>query len=319
MAEILDCLIVGAGPAGLVAATYLARYRRRIAVVDAGASRARWIPTSHNCPGFPLGVSGTALLARLREQAEEHGVVVTHGRIDWLLREAHGHGGVAFVARDAEGKTWRAATVILATGIVDRLPEVEGGAQALAAAIEAGTLRLCAVCDGYEARDSRIAVLAPGDDARRHAAFLRTFSRTVDAIDSAVPYRLECDADGCRIETAALDEVDGDGDGDGDRAGASVREYDTLYPALGGDSQSQLAQPLGAVLDDEGALRTDAHQQTSVAGLYAIGDVVSALNQIAVAVGHAAIAATAIHNRLPPNPRGADVQPGSGMNLPGGY
>ena len=82
----LDCLVVGAGPAGLVAATYLARFRRRIAVVDAGASRARWIPTSHNCPGFPLGVSGTTLLARLREQAEEHGVVVTPGRIDWLLQ-----------------------------------------------------------------------------------------------------------------------------------------------------------------------------------------------------------------------------------------
>lgn len=298
MAETLDCLVVGAGPAGLVAATYLARFRRRIAVVDSGASRARWIPTSHNCPGFPLGVSGTTLLARLREQAEEHGVVVTPGRIDWLLREAHGHGGSVFVARDAAGNTWRAATVILATGIVDRLPEVEGGPEALAAAIEAGTLRLCAVCDAYEARDSRIAVLAPGEEARRHAAFLRTFSRTVDAIDSSAPYRLECDAGGCRIETAALD-----GDGTGDGAVGPVREYDTLYPALGSDSQSQLAQALGAAVDDEGALRTDAHQQTSVDGLYAIGDVVSALNQIAVAVGHAATAATAVHNGLPANPR----------------
>ena len=289
MPETLDCLVVGAGPAGLVAATYLARFRRRIALVDAGASRARWIPTSHNCPGFPLGVSGTTLLARLREQAEEHGVVVTHGRIEGLLREAQGADGAAFVARDAAGATWRAAAVILATGIVDRLPDVEGGPDALAAAIEAGTLRLCAVCDAYEAQDSRIAVLAPADDAQRHAAFLRTFSRSVDAIDSGVPYRLECDAGGCRIETAA---------------GGPVREYDTLYPVLGGDSQSQLAQALGAAVDDEGALRTDAHQQTSVDGLYAIGDVVSALNQIAVAVGHAAIAATAVHNRLPPNPRG---------------
>jgi thioredoxin reductase (NADPH) len=284
MPDTLDCLIVGAGPAGLVAATYLARYRRRIAVVDAGASRARWIPTSHNCPGFPLGVSGTALLARLREQAEEHGVVVTHGRIEALAREpADGDAPCMFVARDAAGGEWRASAVILATGIVDRLPEVEGGPQALAAAIEAGTLRLCAVCDAYEARDSRIAVLAPGDEAQRHAAFLRTFSRTVDAIHSDdAPYRLECDAEKCR--------VDG-------------REYDTLYPVLGGDAQSQLARSMGAAVDDEGALRTDAHQQTSVEGLYAIGDVVSALNQIAVAVGHAAIAATAAHNRLPSNPR----------------
>lgn len=301
MAELLDCLIVGAGPGGLVAATYLARYRRRIAVVDAGASRARWIPTSHNCPGFPLGVSGTTLLARLREQAETHGVVVTHGRIDSLAREtARDHDGAGlFVARDAAGGEWRAATVILATGIVDRLPRVEGGPEVLAAAIESGTLRLCAVCDGYEARDSRIAVLGPAGEAGRHADFLRTFSCTVDAIDSDVPYRLSCDDTGCRVETA----VEGAGD-----AGA-VREYDTLYPVLGGDSQSQLAMALGAAVDEEGALRTDPHQQTSVDGLYAVGDVVSALNQIAVAVGHAAIAATAVHNRLPPNSR-----VGSGTN-----
>jgi thioredoxin reductase (NADPH) len=289
MPEALDCLIVGAGPGGLVAATYLARYRRRIAVVDAGASRARWIPTSHNCPGFPLGVSGTTLLARLRRQAEEHGVVVTHGRVESLSREVvagtgEDAGGATevFVARDVAGNEWRAAMVILATGIVDRLPQVEGGDEALAAAIEAGTLRLCAVCDAYEARDSRIAVLAPAGDAESHARFLRTFSRTVDAIDSDAPYRLECDAGACRIDG---------------------REYDTLYPVLGSDAQSQLARGLGAAVDEAGALRTDAHLQTSADGLYAIGDVVSALNQIAVAVGHAAIAATAVHNRLPPNPR----------------
>ncbi|HSM11709.1 MAG TPA: NAD(P)-binding protein, partial [Lysobacter sp.] len=60
----LDCLIVGAGPAGLTAATYLVRFHRRIAVVDAGESRARWIPTSHNFPGYPSGIGGHALLAK---------------------------------------------------------------------------------------------------------------------------------------------------------------------------------------------------------------------------------------------------------------
>ena len=59
-ADVLDVLVVGAGPAGLTAATYLARFHRRFAVVDAGKSRARWIPTSHNCPGFPFGVAGPA-------------------------------------------------------------------------------------------------------------------------------------------------------------------------------------------------------------------------------------------------------------------
>ena len=76
---------------------------------------------------------------------------------------------------------------------------------------------------------------------------------------------------------------------------------DTVYPVLGGDAQSTLATALGARVDDNGELLVDDKQQTSVDGLYAIGDVVSALNQISVAVGHAAIAATAIHNRLPHN------------------
>ena len=77
--------------------------------------------------------------------------------------------------------------------------------------------------------------------------------------------------------------------------------FDTLYPALGSDAQSGLARSFGAKVDNKDELLVDAHMQTSVDGLYAIGDVVSALNQISVAVGHAAIAATAIHNRLPRN------------------
>src|SRR3546814_6469893 len=65
----LDCLIIGAGPAGLTAALYLARYRRRIAVVDAGNSRAALIPATHNYPGFPDGIPGRDLLVR---RSEEH-------------------------------------------------------------------------------------------------------------------------------------------------------------------------------------------------------------------------------------------------------
>ena len=303
MPHIHDCLVIGAGPAGLVAATYLARFRRDLAVVDAGRSRAARIPTSHNCPGFPLGVSGPRLLQRMREQAETYDVVIEPGRVDRLVRD-----GDHFRAEDAGGRAWHARSVILATGIVDRLPPMEGGDDACEAAIDAGVLRLCAVCDAYEARGERIGVLAPADEAIRHGVFLRTFTSEVDAIRShpgepgddaiaaarthgvellSTPARLSCDAQACRVEFE-----------DG-----SVRDYDTLYPALGSDNQSQLALSLGAEVDGEGALQVDAHQQTSVEGLFAIGDVVSALNQIAVAVGHAAIAATAVHNRLPPNPR----------------
>ena len=83
---------------------------------------------------------------------------------------------------------------------------------------------------------------------------------------------------------------------------AGPRAFDVVYPMLGLVSRSSLAVGAGADCDEEGALVVDQHQMTSVDGLYAIGDVVSALNQISVATGHAAIAATDVHNRLAPNP-----------------
>lgn len=294
--NILDCLIVGAGPAGLTAATYLARFRRRILVVDAGASRARWIPASHNCPGFPFGVAGNELLARFRLQAESYGVPHANARVSQLSRHADG-----FTASDGE-RHWHARNVILATGVVDRMPRLSG----LEEAIGTGAVRLCAVCDAYEARGDVIGVLAPGDEAIEHAAFLRTFSGQVHALtidDGASDAALQRRATDCGVQLwpsperiELVDDACQAWFGDGRRL-----RLDTLYPVLGADSQSSLAAALGATLDHEGALVVDAHLQTSVPDLYAIGDVVSALNQISVAVGHAAIAATTVHRRLPPN------------------
>ena len=294
---LLDVLVVGAGPAGLTAATYLARYHRSFAVVDAGKSRARWIPASHNCPGFPHGVGGEALLGKLREQARSFDVAIEEGRIGKLERADEG-----FVATSDDGRRWRARFVLLATGVVDVMPAMDG----LEDGIARHAVRLCAVCDGYEASDDAIAVLAPADDAIHHALFLRSFSRRVTAIRSedGEPSdecaRLAREAGVTLLPTAtAMRCLPGDGcEVDTD---AGTHRFDTLYPVLGSDAQSGLALALGADADDNGELITDERQQTSVDGLYAIGDVVSALNQISVAMGHAAIASTAIHNRLPRN------------------
>jgi thioredoxin reductase (NADPH) len=78
--------------------------------------------------------------------------------------------------------------------------------------------------------------------------------------------------------------------------------FDSFYPVLGADAKAGLAIALGAQVDECGELLVDSHMQTSVPNLYAAGDVVSTLNQISVAVGHAAVAATAIHHRLAANP-----------------
>lgn len=82
--ERIDCLIIGGGPAGLTAALYLARYRRKVVVADAGASRARLIPRSHNLAGFPEGISGREMLLRMREHATGYGANIRDGTISAL-------------------------------------------------------------------------------------------------------------------------------------------------------------------------------------------------------------------------------------------
>jgi len=300
--EPLDCLIIGGGPAGLTAAIYLARFRRRVVLVDCDESRARYIPVSHNCPGFPFGVSGPELLARMRDQAAQFGIEPVAARVDALeLRDG------VFLAK-AGDRSWRARTILLATGIKDRLPHVEDLEQGIAD----GVLRICAICDGYEARDERIAVFGPPASVVGHACFLRTFSRRVCVVLSETGD--VSDSDLARAERLGIEILQPpqalrlNRDASSTMHSCTVtwpgseRSFDTLYPVLGADLKGHLASAIGAARDERGELIVDARMQTSVEGCYAAGDAVSAVNQIAVAVGHASIAAIAIHNALPGNP-----------------
>ena len=112
-----DCLIVGGGPAGLMAAIYLGRFRRRVIVVDAGESRAKWIPVTHKCPGFPDGISGTNLLDRLKQQATNYGAVLVEDTIR-DMRVLDG-GFSASTSRPIHSRS-----VLVATAIVDTLPDI---------------------------------------------------------------------------------------------------------------------------------------------------------------------------------------------------
>lgn len=118
-----ECLIVGGGPAGLTAATYLSRFRRRVLLVDAGVSRAAQIPETHNHPGF-AGISGPELLAAMRSQAERYGAEIIRGRVLNLTRTCE---GFSAVVGDAQINS---RLVLLATGLTDRSPKLPGLDQA---------------------------------------------------------------------------------------------------------------------------------------------------------------------------------------------
>ncbi|NJC41326.1 thioredoxin reductase (NADPH) [Brevundimonas alba] len=288
-----EVLIIGAGPAGLTAATYLARFRRRVLVADGGAPRACWIPLSHNLPGFPQGITGEAILKRMTEQALEFDATIEPGRVEALERDGDG-----FRAR-LNGRDLRARAVLLATGVVDHHPDLPG----VERAIERSVVRICPICDGYEAIGKAVAIIGKDDMGVREAAFLRTYSDRVTLIHVGRPEDLTQEDELRRMSVelirAPIDNVRLEGDRVTALSwGGTFRVFDHVYSALGTSPNAALARGLGAKVGEDGRMIVDDHQATSVPGLYAAGDVVRGLNQIAVAGAEAAIAATAIHNAL---------------------
>lgn len=292
----LDAVVVGGGPAGLTAATYLRRFHRSCLVLDSGDSRARWIPESNNCPGFPQGVSGEELLRRMKLQADGFKTRFESAIVDSIRRD-----GEAFVLA-AGSAEWRARCVILATGVADKLPD----APWVEAAVAGHALRLCSICDAYEASDTRIGVYGPLADIAAHGSFLRAYSSRVVLLPTD-------DADGgealaqARAQGVEVLPHGGTLGFDGQRCTytheGGTETFDTVYPFLGAYTTAGLVATLGVELSDTGEIVVDRRQMTDMPGLFAIGDVVSGLNQISVAVGQAAIAATAAHRWLPFAPR----------------
>jgi len=219
----IDCLIVGGGPAGLTAAIYLARFHLEVLVVDGGNSRAMLIPKTRNHAGFPEGITGPNLLRRMSQQARIYGARVVEGNVDALLPEGEGFRAIGSMSE------------MVAPGAAHALDP--GQRDAL---VEAGVRLVDGPTGGFELSGDRI-----------------------------------------RMDSAA-----------------GVLAFASIYPALGSAIRSELGVALGAETSSDGCLLVDAHQRTSVAGLYAAGDVVKGLDQISHAMGEGGVAATTIRNDL---------------------
>lgn len=193
--ELFEAIVVGAGPAGLAAALYLACYRRSVLVLHDGRRRARRIPKTYNVPGYAKGISGAALIRRMSANAVEYGVLMGKARIGTA-----GRSGGAFVLSSDDGANWSSRTLIRATGV--RLNQVDLPCRVHEAAIGVGILRYCPACDGYEHTGNtprthrehtgkRIGVVGRDSNDAAEAMFLRQYSRDSTLMPLSHPERGE--------------------------------------------------------------------------------------------------------------------------------
>jgi thioredoxin reductase len=288
-----DCIIVGAGPAGLNAALVLGRARWRVLVLDDGSPRNYATREMHGVLGHD-GLDPSELRARGRAELARYGVEV-------VTLEVHDAEALDEAVRvRCADRIEVARAVLLATGMLDELPDVPGFAE-----VWGTSAHTCPYCDGFEHRDERLAVLAAGDRGEHLAVLLRQWSDDVILLSNG-PHNLTADqlarvqAVGVPVIEKAvvgLDSHDGQlrhvrlGDG-------QTLDRDALFFYVGWRLRNDVARTLGCELRDDGSIAVDANQATSVDRVYAAGNCSEPRALVPAAAGSGTTAAVAINARL---------------------
>lgn len=291
-----DAVVVGGGAAGLAAATWIARYRRSVSVLDGGEPRNRWVDLAHGYLGEDP-VHPADLMARARQQllryqeAELRPVQATSARRD----------GRGFSVETDDGQCLRARRLVLATGVRDRFPEVEGFFEHYGASVFH-----CPTCDGYEARDARVVVLGWNDDVTGFALTLLGWARSVTIVTDGRPFegdascrRQLADAEIPVLEDDAAALLGVRGHLEGIRLqGAGVVPCELAFFSIAHEPRTALAQQLGCRLTGDGCIVVDEEAATSVPGVYAAGDITPGLQLVQVAAAKGATAGVACARSL---------------------
>lgn len=296
-----DCIIVGGGIAGLQAAIQLGRYDvHRILVLDAERGRSVLCRNYRNILGFPDGISGPELRKRGRRQAESLGVLFKTAEVVKAERAEE-----AFKLTDQAGNTYITRTLLLATGITDRIPGIAGMADVLGS-----TVYICPDCDGHEIQDRDTVLMGAGDAGADMAMVLAERARSLVYINHEAT-RVTDDrmaklrAAGIRYETGVISEIVAK---QGDRIDAVILEDGRSFAAergfiaFGGNRvHSELAGQLGVELSGNRHVVTDPRsKKTNVEGVFAAGDLGIHAEQVTVAMGEGSLAAIWIHKALRP-------------------
>ena len=302
--KLYDCIVIGAGPAGLSASLFLARYLRRTLTFHHNSPRNEY---SHGVHGFlgNHGILPNELLARGRDEVTSHGGLIVEACVTAVEKLSSERFRVT--VGDEEQRGFEARRLLLATGLRDQTPDCPGFRE-----FYGFSVFHCPDCDGYETRDKRVAVLAHGENAAAFAANLLTWTTKLTLLtdQNEIPSRDREKLAALEIPVKTESIVALEGDTTERRLQRVVfsegepLECDALFFSLGTELANNFHETLGCRMDTEsGLLWVDKTLQTSVEGVYAAGDITPHSQLAIVAAAEGAMAAIQIHRSLIPEER----------------
>ena len=292
-----DAIIIGAGPAGLSAGVYLARFRRKVLIIDAERGRSMIPGTYHNIPGFLEPIERRELRKLGAQQVNRYGAE----KICNEVRDVH------MVSLDnfeviCEDKTFMTKNIVFCTGVLDIWPEIEGYENYLGY-----SLHSCPICAGFESVDKKIVIIGNNEKVTKLVLEMLNYSEKIVIVTNGVSldikesYLNKIKNAEIPIYTNRIAKLTGN-DGWIEKVildnGIEI-ETDIIYSGLGLKINSRLAQKIGVNVDGCGYIVVDQEHKTNLDGIYAAGDVTNFDHkQVVTAMYEGFIAGLSIHSNL---------------------
>lgn len=283
--RVYDSVIVGGGPAGTTAAIYLARYNRSVLVIDKKQGRSTYPQVNENYLGFPDGIHAKKLRELGHQQAKKFGAEFLLGEVTAIQKEPNGFKVLA------EKQAAFAKSIILATGVVDLLPDIPGIKNYMGK-----SLFWCITCDGYRTRNKKIVVIGKDNEAITTCFQFLTYTKDLAFV-------LNCNWNECSIskekkellktlnipsfegKLTAINGKNGMIDSIVTDRGEEI-PADFVFNQQGAVPNITLAKQLGVAVDEKSYILCDEEQRTRIPFVYAAGDVTRIFSHQIVTAAH---------------------------------